>query len=169
MTFSHVWAEHEVDHRYNIRGYILDKNQQAISNQNVQVFDGSKLLGENKTDSAGYYSLHLHLHNSDKGRKLRLRSGSNEAEIRATFDVDDLSSLREHDANFVGDQFVGEDLDRIRIPPWSYPLAGLILVGFIAVKLEKRRKRKIREKHFGHGEQTSSAGHKKKKKKRKKG
>ena len=59
--------------------YILDKNQQPISNQNVQVFDGSKLLGENKTDSAGYYSLHLHLHNSDKARKLRLFSGSNEA------------------------------------------------------------------------------------------
>ena len=170
MTFSHVWAEHEVDHRYNIRGYILDKNQQAISNQNVQVFDGSKLLGENKTDSAGFYSLHLHLHNSDKGRKLRLLSGSNEAEIRATFDIDDLSTLREHDANFVGDQFVGEDLDRIRIPPWSYPLAGLIVVGFIAVKLEKRRKRKIREKHaLATGKSSPASAHKKKRKRHKKG
>ena len=79
MTFSNVWAEHEVDHRYNIRGYILDKNKQAIYNQNVQVFDGNQLLGENKNDSVGYYSLHLHLHNSDKARKLRLLSGSNEA------------------------------------------------------------------------------------------
>ena len=168
MTFSNVWAEHEVDHRYNIRGYILHKNQQPISNQNVQVFDGGKLLGENKTDSAGYYSLHLHLHNSDKGRKLRLLSGSNEAEIRATFDADDLSTLREHDANFVGGEFVEGDLDRFRIPPWSYPVAGLILISFIAVKLEKRRKRKIREKHSGHGQQAASVGHKKKKKNRKK-
>lgn len=79
MTFSHVWAEHQVDHRYNIRGYILDKNKQAIYNLNVQVFDGNQLLGENKNDSAGYYSLHLHLRNSDKARKLRLLSGSNEA------------------------------------------------------------------------------------------
>jgi len=147
MAFSSVWAEHEVDHRYNIRGYILDKNEQPISNQNVQVFDGSQMLAEGKTDSAGFYSLHLHLHNSDKGRKLRLRSGSNEAEIRATFDVDDLSTLREHDANFVGDEFIEAALNRFRIPPWSYPLAGLIIVAFIAVKLEKRRKRKLREKH----------------------
>jgi len=168
LLFTNVWAEHEVDHRYNIRGYILDKNEKGIGNHDVRVFDGNKQLAEGKTDSAGYYSLHLHLHNEDKGRKLRLRSGSNEAEIRATFDAADVSTLRVHDANFVGSEFIEGSLSRFRIPPWIYPLVGLLLLGFIAVKLEKRRKKKLREKQSGHTEQSSSVGHKKKKKRHKK-
>lgn len=169
LLFSNSWAEHEADHRYNIRGYILDKNEKAISNQGVRVFDGNKQLAETKTDSAGYYSLHLHLHNSDRGRKLMFRSGSNESELRVTFDAADVSTLRVHDANFVGDEFIEGSLSLFRIPPWVYPLAGLLLLGFIAVKLEKRRKKKLREKHTEHTDQPSSAGHKKKKKRHKKG
>lgn len=168
LVFANAWADHEVDHRYNVRGYILDRDEKGISNQDVQVFDGSKLLGKGKTDSAGYYSLHLHLHNEDRGRKLRLRSGSSEAEIRVTFDAADVSTLREHDANFIDGKFVEGSLSRFRIPPWAYPLAGLVLLGFIAVQLEKRRKKKLREKAAAHGDQHSSAGHKKKKKRKKK-
>lgn len=169
LFVANAWAEHEVDHRYNVRGYILDKDQQGISNQEVQVFDGNNSLGKGKTDSAGYYSLHLHLHNQDRGRKLMLRSGSNEAELRVNFDTTDLSTLREHDANFVGGEFVEGKLNRFHIPPWAYPLAGFVLLGFIVVKLEKRRKKKLREKHLEHSDRPSSGSHKKKKKKRKKG
>lgn len=169
LFIANAWAEHEVDHRYNIRGYILDSNQQGISGQEVQVFDGSNSLGQSKTDSAGYYSLHLHLHNQDRGRKLRLRSGSNEAELRVTFDSGDVSTLREHDANFVGGEFVEGELDRFRIPPWVYPLAGFVLLGFIVVKLEKRRKKKLRESKLEQTDKPSSGSQKKKKKKRKKG
>lgn len=169
MSFSNVWAEHEVDHRYNVRGYVLDKNEKGISNQDVRVFDGNKQLAESKTDSAGYYSLHLHIHNEDSGRMLRLRSGSNEAELRVTLDTADVSTQRIHEANFVGGEFVEGSLSRFRMPPWVYPLVGIVLLVFIAIKLEKRRKKKLREKHSGHGEQASSAGHKKKKKRHKKG
>lgn len=168
LLFGNAWAEHEVDHRYNIRGYILDKNNKGIGNQGVRVFDGTNMLAESKTDSAGYYSLHLHLHNSDRGKMLRLRSGSNEAELRATFDAADLSTLRVHEANFVGSEFIEGSLDRFRIPPWAYALVGFVLLVFIVVRLEKRRKRKLREKQFGHGEKSSYSGHKKKKKKHKK-
>lgn len=167
LLFGNAWAEHEIDHRYNIRGYILDKDNQGISNQDVRVFDGNNMLAESRTDSAGYYSLHLHLHNSDIGRKLRLRSGSNEAEVRASFDAADLSTLRVHEANFVGGEFVEGGLNRFRMPSWIYPLVGIVLLVFIAIKLEKRRKRKLREKHSAHGEQSPAGGHKKKKKKRK--
>lgn len=168
LFIANAWAEHEVDHRYNIRGYVLDKDQKAISNQEVQVFDGSNLLGTSKTDSVGYYSLHLHLHNDDRGRKLKLRSGSNEAELRVTFNTSDVSTLREHDANFVGSEFIEGKLGRFRIPPWIYPLAGIFLLGFIAVKLEKRRKKKLREKSLERTDRPSSGTHKKKRKKHKK-
>lgn len=59
LVITNVWAEHEVDHRYNIRGYVLGLDQQGISNQDVLVFSDNNLLASAKTDSAGYYSLHL--------------------------------------------------------------------------------------------------------------
>ncbi|MFA9420009.1 MAG: carboxypeptidase-like regulatory domain-containing protein, partial [Gammaproteobacteria bacterium] len=92
LTITNVWAEHEVDHRYNIRGYVLDGSQQGISDQDVRVFDGSSLLKETRTDSSGYYSLHLHLHNADNRKILKLRAGANEAKLRVTFDPEDLKT-----------------------------------------------------------------------------
>ncbi|MDH5354962.1 MAG: hypothetical protein OEY09_11010 [Gammaproteobacteria bacterium] len=168
LAFANAWAEHEVDHRYNVQGYILGSNEQGISSQDVLVYDGDKLVGQSKTDSAGYYSIHLHLHNEDRGRKLKLLSGSNQAEIRVTFDADNLTTLREHKANFVDGQFIEGSLNRFRIPPWVYPLIGLLLLVFIAVKLEKRRKKKLRESKFEHAGNPPSGSQKKKKKKRKK-
>ncbi len=169
LLVANAWAEHEVDHRYSVRGYILDKNEKGISNQEVQIFDGSNSLGQSKTDSTGYYSLHLHLHNEQRGLKLKLRSGSSEADLRVAFDPADVTTLRVHEANFVGGEFVEGKLNRFRIPPWSYPLVGFLILGFIVVKLEKRRKKKLRESKLEHAGKSSSGSQKKKKKKRKKG
>jgi len=120
LLTTHAWAEHEVDHRYNIRGYVLDENQQAIKGVKVNALDGGSLLASSTTDTDGYYSLHLHLHNTDNRRKLRLRTGQNEAQLRVTFDPEDLNTLRVHDANFVAGKFVEGELGRFRIPPWLY-------------------------------------------------
>lgn len=167
LLFNPALAEHEVDHRYTVQGYILDQNEDAISKQDVRVYDGSKMLGQTKTDSFGYYSLHLHLHNEDVGRKLTLLSGSSEGEFRVDFDPDDITTQRMHEANFIGAEYVEGSLDRFRIPPWIYPIIGIGLLFFIAFKLEKRRRKKLREKHAAHGGQQSSASHKKKKKRKK--
>ncbi len=168
LLVSSVWAEHEVDHRYNIRGYVLDQNQQSISNADVQVFSDSGLLASTKTDSAGYYSLHLHLHNADNRRVLKLRAGPNQIELRVTFDPADLKTLRVHEANFVGGEYIEGSLGRIRIPPWVYPVGGLLALGFIVVILEKRRKRKIRQKKMESSEKPSSSSRKSKKRRRRK-
>jgi len=165
---TNVWAEHEVDHRYNVRGYVLDGNQQGISDQDVRVFDGSSLLGETRTDSAGYYSLHLHLHNADNHRILKIRTGANEAKLRVTFDAKDLSTVRIHEANFIGGEYIEGKIGRFRIPPWIYPLGGLLALAVIVVFLEKRRKKKIRQKQSGSTEKASSGTHKAKKRRRKK-
>ena len=160
LSIDNALAEHENDHRYNIRGYVLDEQEKPIEDLDVRAYDGSSLLASSKTDSAGYYSLHLHLHNADKGKKIRLHAGSSEAELRVTFDTDDLTSIRVHEANFVGGKFIEEGLARFRVPPWVYPLGGFIVIGYILVMLERRRKRKIKRKQLA----GSSSGKKRKSK-----
>jgi len=168
LLTTNAWAEHEVDHRYNIHGYVLDENQQAIKGVKVSAFDGASVLATGTTDSDGYYSLHLHLHNEDNHRKLRLRAGTHEAQLRVTFDAKDLNTLRVHGANFVAGKFIEGELGRFRIPPWFYPVGGLLIVGIFVVMLEKRRKRKIKQKQAGLGEHHASSHRKSKKRRGKK-
>jgi len=168
LTITNVWAEHEVDHRYNIRGYVLDENQQGISNLNVQVFYGNSLLENGKTDFGGYYSIHLHLHNSDNRRILRLRAGPYETELRVTFDPGDINTLRVHHANFINGEYVEGTLGRFRIPTWWYAVGGLLALGAIVVILETRRKKKIRQKMVKLNQKQPPGKHKSKRRRRKK-
>ena len=162
LTIGQLRAEHEVDHRYHVRGYVLDAEEKGIAGQEVSVSDDGKVLGSARTDRFGYYSLHLHLHDTDLRRVLTLRAGANQARLRVNFDPNDKTTVRAHDANFIGGEFVERDLERFRLPAWAYALAGLILVGFILVMLEKRRRAKIRKKAIAAG----SAGGKTKGRKR---
>ena len=168
LFFNDVWADHEADHRYNIRGYVLDANQQGIDNLAVQAFAEGAVLGTSKTDANGHYSMHLHLHNSDYHRILKLRAGSHEAELRVTFDVEDDTSARIHEANFVDGKYIEGDLGRFNIPSWSYVVGGLLLFMMALIYLEKRRKRKIRLAKYGTTDTHSSSRHKAKKSRRKK-
>ena len=155
-------AEHEVDHRYHVRGYLLDAEEGESSTRKYKVHDDDKVLGSGETDRFGYYSIRLHLPDTDLPRVLPLRAGANQARLRVIFDPNDKTTVRTHDANFVGYEFVERDFGRIRLPAWIYPLAGLKLVGFILVMLEKRRRQKIRRKAMA----TASSGGKLKGKKR---
>jgi len=161
-------ADHEADHRYNIRGYVLDANQKSIGNLIVEALAEGELLGTAKTGADGYYSLHLHLHNSDYHRILKLRAGSHEAELRVTFDPQDGTSARIHDANFVGGKFIEGSLGRYRIPSWSYAVGGLLLFIMVLIFLERRRKKKIRLAKFGTSEAHPPSRRKEKKSRRKK-
>ena len=168
LFFNNVRADHEADHRYNIQGYVLDTRQKGIDNLSVQAFAEGELLGSGKTDADGYYSLHLHLHNSDYQRILKLQAGSYQADLRVTFDLEDDSSARIHEANFVGGKFIEGNLGRFRIPPWSYAVGGLLLFMMILIFLERRRKKKIRLAKFGTPETHSPSKHRAKKSRRKK-
>jgi hypothetical protein len=168
LLITSAWAEHEANHRYNLRGYVLDANQQGISNLAVQVFSGTQILGASTTDFDGYYSLHLHLHNVDRGRTLLLRAGEYRAELRVTFDATDQTTARVHEANFVDGTFTEGRLSRFRIPSWAYPLGGFILLGVIVVALETRRKKKIRQKMKASHTNQHPTKHKSKKGRRKK-
>ncbi len=168
VFFNNVWADHEADHRYNIRGYVLNANQQGIDNLTVQAFMKGELLGTSKTTADGYYSMHLHLHNSDYHRVLKLRAGSHEAELRVTFDVGDDTSARIHEANFVDGRYIEGGLGRFHIPSWSYAVGGLLLFIMTLVYLERRRKKKIRLAKFGTSDRHPPSAHRAKKSRRKK-
>jgi hypothetical protein len=168
LLFTNVWADHEPDHRYNIRGYVLDGSQRGIDNITVQAFAEGKSLGDSKTNADGYYSMHLHLHDEDFHRILKLQAGPHEAELRVTFERGDDTSARIHEANFVDGKYVEGALERFRIPDWSYAAGGLVLFMTIMVLLEKHRKKKIRLAKFGTHEKHSPSGHKAKKARRKK-
>lgn len=77
----------------------------------VQAFSDGELLGTGRTDADGYFSLHLH--NSDYHQIFKQRAGSHEADLRVTFDVEDSTSARIHEANFVGGQFIEGKLDAL--------------------------------------------------------
>ena len=166
LPFADALAEHEADHRYEVRGYVLDAGENAIAGRAVSVSADGGLLAQGTTDSYGYYSLHLHLHNEDRGRLLSLRAGPDRAEIRVDFDPEDRQTTRVHDASFVGGRLVEKDLGRWRTPPWIYPLAGFVVLGIILVLLERRRKRKLRQQQFGKAPAPASGGRRGKKKRR---
>ena len=168
LFFGNARADHEPDHRYNIRGYVLDAGQQGIDNLSVQAYGGGKLLGTSKTNADGYYSMHLHLHDSDYHQILILRAGSQEAELQVTFDRGDKTSARIHEANFIDGKYVEGALDRFHIPTWSYAVGGLLLFMVIMVSLETRRKKKIRLAKYRDSEKHSVPGRKAKKARRKK-
>jgi hypothetical protein len=168
LFFNNVWADHEADHRYNIRGYVLDAKQQGIDNLTVQVFAQGELLDSSKTNADGYYSIHLHLHNSDFHRILKLRAGPHETELRVTFDAEDDTSARIHEANFVDGKFIEGSLGHFRIPPWSYAVGGLLLFMMTLIYLERRRKKKIRLAKHGKNETHPPSRQKAKKSRRKK-
>ena len=167
LLSTNLWADHEPDHRYNVRGYVLDAKQRGIDNLTVQAFLDGKELGSTQTNGDGYYTLHLHLHDPDYHRVLKLRAGPHEAELRVTFDVGDTTSARIHEANFIDGKFVEGALERFRIPSWSYAVGGLLLIIVIAVLLEKRRKKKIRLAKYGPAKKHSPSKHKAKKGRRK--
>jgi len=165
LPLANAMAEHEADHRYQVQGFVLDENEKAIPGREVAISADGELLARGTTDSSGYYSLHLHLHNEDRGRLLSLRAGPDRAEIRVSFDPEDQHTARVHTANLVAGKLVETELRRWRTPPWIYPLSGFILLGFALVMLERRRKRKLRQKHFGHTD--ASRGQRGKKRRRK--
>ena len=167
LLSTNLWADHEPDHRYNVQGYVLDADQRGTSNLAVQVFSEGESLGSTKTNTDGYYSLILHLHDEDYNRTLKLRAGPHRADLKVNFDVNDATSARIHKANFINGQYVEGAIGRFRIPSWSYALGGLLLIIVAAVFLEKRRKKKIRLAKYGSSDKRSPSKNKSKKARRK--
>lgn len=167
MMITSAIAQNNSDHRFNIRGYVLDENKQAISNQLVKVYKGRILKETGSTDSTGFYSLNINVLNSGTQQVFRIRTGTQEAEFLATIDAESQQTTSTHKVNFVAGKFVQGDLGEFFIPTWIYPVTGFLIISFLAVKLEKRRKKKLQLKKNHLSGRSSSSSHRAKHKRRK--
>ena len=134
-------AEHEADHRYVVTGYVLNEDESPIPSTTVLInANGTGARG--KTDNDGHYSLRLHLHDSDLGRELRIKTDHGEGTIRAFFDPNDRSSPRVHHVNIIGGRLIeGQVNGSGKVPSWVYYLFGLVILIVAASFLGKPIKR----------------------------
>ena len=138
MLVGAAYAEHEADHRYTVRGFVLDDRHQPIAGQRVTIDDLRSAI----TDSNGEYRIVLHLHNADLGKMLRISSGGVESTIRVNFDPGDTHSARVHHANFIAGQLVAGELEGKGFPVWGYVgVAAVLISGGLLFGLRGRRTR----------------------------
>ena len=160
-------AEHEADHRYTLRGYVLDDTRAAIPGASISVRSDVQLLGNGKADASGYYSILVHLHDADLGRILTVQAGDDEGEVQVSLTPGDRRTPRLHHVNFVGGELIEGELRKTRVPPWLYGVVGVVVVALVLVYLEKRRKQKARLKATAEREGTTTPPKRKKRRRRK--
>lgn len=160
-----VAAEHEVDHRYEIQGFVLDAQRNPRSGVSVSLMEGNRFLGQAITDSSGRFHIRAHLHDADIGKTLELRAGNRRAEIRMQAVRGDDSTRRVHHASFIGDEFIERELDAGGVPRWLMVTGGAVaLLGaaglVVLLRTKKARAKKLKAK------ETKKRKHGKKKKKK---
>jgi hypothetical protein len=106
LPLTPVLATNQADHRYDVRGYILDADRQPIPGVMVVARVDGKLMGSGRSDSNGYYQFRMHLHNSSLGRELRLKTPEYQGTVRISFEPGDASAQRLHYANFIDGKLV---------------------------------------------------------------
>jgi hypothetical protein len=135
-------AEHEADHRYDVRGYVLSADKRPLD-ATVTIRVGDEVIGAGRTDGEGYYAIQLHLHDGDIGKTFAVRAGERNALIRMQADYGDRTTARVHHVNFVGSEVIEKNLST-GIPIWAYfAAAPLLLWG--AVSLNGVIRRKVRK------------------------
>ena len=149
-------AEHEADHRYDVRGHVLDSQNNPQSDVPVTILMGEQTIGSGRTDSKGYYSVRLHLHDTDIGKALIVRAGDAQAEIRMQAKAGDQTTARVHHLNFSGGKFEEKKLTAGSIPTWAYIAAApLVLWGVVyvsgAARRQLRRAKSAQGKRKGKG------------------
>ena len=145
MLVAPVYAEHEVDHRYEVEGYILDGSGEPVAATSVTIRIQNDIIGSAETAGDGYYSIRAHLHDENLGQQLTITAGGQKFQTRVTFRRGDTSTQRIHYINNIGGQWNEEKLARRRIPGWVFALAGLIIaiaaLVFFRPEIRKLRRR----------------------------
>lgn len=140
-------ADHEPDHRYTVMGYVLNEDESPVSLTTV-IISANGIGARGKTDKDGYFSIRLHLHDSDLGRKIHIKTDRGEGTISASFDPSDRLSAREHRVDIIGGRLIeGQASNYGKIPDWVYYLSGLAILIIAAIFLSgplKRLKKRLR-------------------------
>jgi len=136
-------AEHEADHRYNVRGYVLSADKRPLDAVPVTIRKDGQVIGSGRTDGEGYYVIQLHLHDSDIGGTFAVRAGERQALVRMQAEYGNRTTARVHHVNFVGGEVIEKNLG-IDIPAWVY-VAAAPFVLWAAVHLGDVIRRKVRK------------------------
>lgn len=146
MSLAH--AEHEVDHRFIVEGYVCGGDGTSVANQEVMVKDTRIPLGKTTyTDSDGFYSITLHLHNDNQGDPILVAAGDREQRLTAKFDPKDMKAERKMIVNF-GSGCEGAHSGSGR---WVYYSVGLGLAGMAAFAGTRMIRRQRRQPKRGRG------------------
>jgi hypothetical protein len=137
-------AEHEVDHRFIVEGYVCAPDGRPLANQEVMVKDTRISLGKTTyTDSDGFYSITLHLHNENQGDPILVAAGDREQRLTAKFDAKDMKAERKMSVHF-GSGCEGAHSGSGR---WVYYSVGLGLAGvavFAGARMIRKQRRPAR-------------------------
>ena len=146
MFAARAAAEHEADHRYDVKGYVLGADKRPLDGVSVTILKDDQLVGSSRTDGEGRYAIRLHLHDSDIGGSLAVRAGKHRALIRMQAEHGNRMSAREHQVNFVGSEVSEKDLFGSRIPAWVYLVAAPFVLWAIIYfgEMMRRKIRKLR-------------------------
>jgi hypothetical protein len=140
-----VHAEHEVDHRYAIEGYILDSSGDPVAGTKLSFSVRGTTIGSAKTDFDGFYEVHAHLHDPFCGLKITIAAGDQIFESRVTFKRGEKKTTRIHYINIIAGEMNEDKLSRNRIPRWVFILAGCIFLlaalVFFRPEIKKLRRR----------------------------
>jgi hypothetical protein len=171
LPITSVLSLHELDHRYDVMGYLLDADGQAIPGVVVAAHLGSERKGSGRSDANGYYRFRLHLHDSDVGRELRLKTPEFQGSVRISLTPGDTSTQRLHHVNFVdGKLLEGELSDRGGISTTMITVAvlGIVLaVGlFVTARLRRLRRRRQRAQQKAAKVQSGGSRNRRRRKKR---
>lgn len=97
---SWVWAEHTPEHRFTISGYVYDDVGKPLAGAVVVRDRADNILATTDAGASGYYRMHLHLHNSNRGDKLLIHSPAGKKELIVQFEPNDKTSERGAEVNF---------------------------------------------------------------------
>jgi hypothetical protein len=164
-------ADHDSDHRYSVRGYLVDDRQRPIADAIVVAqLDGARVSG--RTDDKGYYNLVMHLHDQDIGREIQLQAGAATASVRMRAEAGNRHSERIHWASFVDGRLREDDLGRFRMPGWAWALLAAsaaigLLVGGVKLQAATLKRRRATERAAGKPGQQTRHGKTKRSKDRK--
>jgi hypothetical protein len=137
-------AEHEVDHRFIVEGYVCGGDGKSMANQEVMVKDTRIPLGKTTyTDSDGFYSVTLHLHNDNQGDPILVAAGDREQRLTAKFDPKDMKAERKMMVNFGA----GCEGAHSGSGQWVYYSVGLGLTGvaaFAGARMIRKQRRPVK-------------------------
>ncbi len=140
-----AYADHEPNHRYLLKGEVVDGDGNPWANQKVSVTHGSQKPVVAQTDGSGAYQAQLHIHDVNLGDEVTVvLEATNESHIFIVeFDPEDVTSQRIGTLDIVTDESAPEASASDAIPPYIWLVAVvLLLIGsYIGIRTYSKRKR----------------------------